>query len=1456
MLGEQSSTLQAKLLEVKGIMARKPRRKLLFTILFITLLTISAYAFPRTLASEPTLQQKGANILGNVVGLDLAQYSISTKNQQDSSASYLGVVSQESIVYDLTSNGNSLKALCTFANGNLQIIQIIENQGTPSMTKAASANPVDLAKDFLDSYQTYTANPLFSELKSTLNGIDQNINVTKSSGNTMLEVTNYNGYTSFRWHYVANGVSAEYSKFIALVYRDGFLSGFVDNWQFYNVGNTTVNLSKDEALSIALDAVKAHVSYLLKYGLDLNNINESNIRWASLIFDSSLSANNTRSKDPLELYPVWRVGVALDKWYGSMYGVQVDIWADTKQVRSIEDAWSTMPPPDGTPTSNMSTTGEETTIVSEQTMLNFSSNQECGNSNMVGWVTVSTSIVFLAVSVVLYRQKSAGFPFVKRRYLRIGGKMACVMILCVMLLAPVATVSAESNNGAIIWGSESKGANGYNEPGGPSWRKHSNEAAQQRLTASHIDNILDNAGYLARNNQGDNGTTSYKGSVELFMQIYTTHSSRMIYVDFDHGNGNDIYYDGEYHFLFEDQNGTYVGTVEQQIPARQNGIYDCEIYPKMSNGTTVLAFISTCNSASTVIPGTQTDWQGYGTYGAKGMPYAFTHGRTVKDLSTPGFNIASDISRDGYFYPDDGCQAFLGFVMGSASLTQLMPYENGVNYYSTWMEKFFRYAVMDDTSINCALSQASYELYGKDFGNPTNPLRNFTAYWWMAPGHGFTTTGYGSLVIYGNGRVELRSFNDDFEDQNYNNWTVALGSWSASAYHLSSLQGYSLIRTNQQFTSDRFVRATVQTTNPGSNSWDVAWLMAKYVDANNQVYGLIHKNGNVELCIWKNGQQTVYTATDSLDTTQPHRFDINIVGTTARIWIDGFLKRTVTNEYLDDFGGYVALYTPYSVTADFDDISVVQQPYWPPAHTLTVISTSGGTVSPGTWHYLEGTWATQTAEPDPIYFFDHWTKDDQPAGSDPTINVLMNGDHTLRAYFRPANYYTLTISCSGQGSTTPSAGEYPNIMEGTYYLVTAEPQSGYIFHHWELEEQNRGIIPSIAVHMDGDKTLEAFFAPQPSYRFISDTIDYNPLCDYPENIIGWCNDNQEAIVTSLGGGNYYGFISGRLNAQATGGGDIQVYSYGSGVLHVFVKNNINDEWTYVSTQDLPESPTWIDCGTYESSFNYIKLQADPDLTHCFYIDSVCVEPLNPGTAYVSVSATADVATTESAYYTCGTSPIISWVCADDYGSYYCYITEVIVDGISHDPTDYGSENEGSIQFSNIQSDHTVVVHSAPYYYPVTFNVYAHNDYFGDAYVTSWTEYHVAWEERDGPVYSHGSDLHGGGAVEYYIDSSIEDPWEMGYDYFDWAIAYNWGGGSESYYYSIPLDVYTFVWGNTVDIWYNWQGWYGMGDMPSNTAGTGIPGIGATIPTFPEGFTPPASTPYIYDSTTDTYIPVR
>lgn len=87
-------------------MAKKYCKHLLI-LLFIALLTFNAwqYTIPSANASSPAIEQKGLTILSNIVGLDLDKYNTTLETYQPNSQPlYLGEVSQESVVYNLTSS--------------------------------------------------------------------------------------------------------------------------------------------------------------------------------------------------------------------------------------------------------------------------------------------------------------------------------------------------------------------------------------------------------------------------------------------------------------------------------------------------------------------------------------------------------------------------------------------------------------------------------------------------------------------------------------------------------------------------------------------------------------------------------------------------------------------------------------------------------------------------------------------------------------------------------------------------------------------------------------------------------------------------------------------------------------------------------------------------------------------------------------------------------------------------------------------------------------------------------------------------------------------------------------------------------------------------------------------------------------------------------------------------------
>jgi len=146
-----------------------------------------------------------------------------------------------------------------------------------------------------------------------------------------------------------------------------------------------------------------------------------------------------------------------------------------------------------------------------------------------------------------------------------------------------------------------------------------------------------------------------------------------------------------------------------------------------------------------------------------------------------------------------------------------------------------------------------------------------------------------------------------------------------------------------------------------------------------------------------------------------------------------------------------------------------------PSYTLTVSSSpsDGGYVTPSGGTYKEGEMVTLTAHPYSGYVFSHWGGD--ASGSSATIQIVMNSDKNVVAYFTPSTtYYTLTTSVSPSNAgyivLTPSGGLY---QEGATVTMTAHSYSGYTFSHWGGDAS--GSSATIQIVMNSDKNVVAYF---------------------------------------------------------------------------------------------------------------------------------------------------------------------------------------------------------------------------------------------------------------------------------------------------------------------------------------------------------------------------------------------
>jgi hypothetical protein len=706
-------------------MVKENRKLILVSILLMALVISSAYAFigPDVHAEVVTTNStaKGLAIINEVAGFDLTQYdatpTLKTKGPT------LGMLPTENIRYTLKSDNSHIEILEKFTNGRLQIIDVLKNSHSFHMTPSPAAL-VGMAKTFLLKYQTYSADPFYGQLASMLNKADATTNSTTTVGNIKFDITTTSGNspmgnsTIFTWSYISNGIIAT-RKCVSLGYEDGFLKVFIDNWNLYRIGSTAVNLSEKQAEDIAM---KNAMNYTWSVGtlnqtIVINNFNVTKPMVKHLMFCEAGNASNARDNDPLALYPVWRIGVGLDKFYpGNVYGISVDIWADTGQIKDIYELFSTLPAPIGkTATIAESSISTKTSTAAVQT----------GGFPAI-WIAVAPfAVITMGVFPIWLIRKKTPLRLPKMR--KIGAIMLCVLIGSVALFCLSSAISTVDAAVSVIWAETC-----YS----PYLTHTIQEITLQLSISSHIDSWFGDSGYAHNNYAPASQTTKtnilyYTG---YYGQVYP--SVETIY--FDHGIGMPGIishpYEDEWHYMVSTVNSTYGNPTYN--------VFDYMIYNATSNDNNHFSYINTCLSANL----NDGDYFGHtGAYGENqggsgniiGMPYAWTHGHPM--------------STDGLSDPDSGPYCYIGFVLGSAALNQVIPYPSGDTIYYYFVYDFFDALLNNQLTVNQALNYASYQNFPPAGFAATYLYNGFTAYW---PGCN-PETGPGRMVVYGNGDIYL-----------------------------------------------------------------------------------------------------------------------------------------------------------------------------------------------------------------------------------------------------------------------------------------------------------------------------------------------------------------------------------------------------------------------------------------------------------------------------------------------------------------------------------------------------------------------------------------------------------------------------------------------------------------------------------------------------------------------------
>ena len=276
------------------------------------------------LLSWGTSTSKVQAFLRDVVHLDMTKYVANLKGNTVEYRSDWGGIVEEIISYSLTYEGSKLDVTLRFRDTTLSSYYLHVIEGTPYYSQLQPNNILDAAKDLLERYQTYSGASHLEVMRNMLYTVDEIGNSETTSGNVKLIISIEVNDVKIQFVHTSDNVDFQ-AKSVELIFDNyGFLQSLSDDWTLYKVGSTEVNISKEEAINIAVEYAK-NFSWTVN-GEIINNFT---------LVEESVSAElwpHSR-EEPLVLIPYWYVTIKLDRFYPDRVDrLAVGLWADTGQV--------------------------------------------------------------------------------------------------------------------------------------------------------------------------------------------------------------------------------------------------------------------------------------------------------------------------------------------------------------------------------------------------------------------------------------------------------------------------------------------------------------------------------------------------------------------------------------------------------------------------------------------------------------------------------------------------------------------------------------------------------------------------------------------------------------------------------------------------------------------------------------------------------------------------------------------------------------------------------------------------------------------------------------------------------------------------------------------------------------------------------------------------------------------
>lgn len=297
------------------------KRNVSLIILVATILLIPLFANQVSCSSE-TQESIASAFIREALPLDLSRYKTTIVYNPILNAADCTLISGQS----------TLTVKIYFQNNNIGGCNLYTN-GTILYDKQY-ADMTDVAASFLQKYQTFSRHDS-TELTSALHAVDSTKNSTALSGNTTITVlrissarslgsaTNKIEYTRFAWTWAIQGVNY---PIMSISFMNGAFYGFTDTRGIYSIGDTTVNVSEQQAIAAAMESLKTY-----SYDIEGSPVSGFEVNESRTVAQLTITTKNSTV-----WYPMWRVLVFLNHVYpGSVKAFSIFVWADSGSVFHI-----------------------------------------------------------------------------------------------------------------------------------------------------------------------------------------------------------------------------------------------------------------------------------------------------------------------------------------------------------------------------------------------------------------------------------------------------------------------------------------------------------------------------------------------------------------------------------------------------------------------------------------------------------------------------------------------------------------------------------------------------------------------------------------------------------------------------------------------------------------------------------------------------------------------------------------------------------------------------------------------------------------------------------------------------------------------------------------------------------------------------------------------------------------